>query len=187
MNLALPMVGVGLSYDVDKAAGVAALMAVGSLYACGVSMLFPVEKPAIHPQATPTEDTPTLGYGLRLGLAGATAAAVGFALGLDHVGWACAAALLVMRPAREMQQLRSVGRLASVLVGALLAIALLHSDPGAGWLAAAVFAAIGGASATASSWYVTPAFTTFLVFLVLLYSSPQDAGWRFPSASGRRR
>ena len=37
-------------------------------------------------------------YGLCLGLAGATAAAIGFALDFDHVGWAATAAMLVMRP-----------------------------------------------------------------------------------------
>ena len=72
---------------------------------------------------------PTLGYGLRLGAAGATAAAIGFLLDLEHVGWACAAALLVMRPAAEMQRLRSVGRIAAVAIGALAAIGLVRLNP----------------------------------------------------------
>jgi hypothetical protein len=55
-----------------------------------------------------------------------------------------------MRPAAEMQRLRSVGR---ILAGA------------------------GGTHR--SRWYVTSAFTTFLVFLLLLYSDPQDAASRF--------
>ena len=41
-------------------------------------------------------------------------------------------------------------------------------------------AAVVGAGAThRSRWYVTPAFTTFLMFLLLLYGRPQDAASRF--------
>ena len=130
MTLSLPMVGIGLSYpSVGKAAALAGLMVLGSIFGCLVSMLWPEGAAASPPAAGPK---PTLAYGFRLGAAGATAAAIGFAANLEHVGWACAAALLVMRPA---------------------------------------------AGAThRSRWYVTPAFTTFLVFLLLLYSRPQDAG-----------
>ena len=47
------------------------------------------------------------------------AAAIGFILDLEHVGWACAAALLVMRPSADMQRLRSAGRILAVAIGAL--------------------------------------------------------------------
>jgi hypothetical protein len=181
MVLSLPMVGVGLSYaDIGQVAGLAALMVAGSVIACAVSMLWPegVVEPARD--SRPAANLPTLPYGARLGAAGATAAAIGFALDLDHVGWACAAALLVMRPAPEMQQLRSVGRILAVTSGALLAIALVMLDPPVGWYSLAAIGAIAGAAGThRSRWYVTSAFTTFLVFLLLLYSDPQDAGARF--------
>ena len=118
MTLSLPMVGVGLSYpDLGKAAGLAGLMVLGSIFGCVVSMFWPERAPGQAPVAAPK---PTLGYGVRLGAAGATAAAIGFLLDLEHVGWACAAALLVMRPAAEMQRLRSVGSIA-VAIGALAA------------------------------------------------------------------
>jgi hypothetical protein len=40
--------------------------------------------------------------------------------------------------------------------------------------------ALAGAAAThGSRWYVTPAFTTFVVFLLLLRSAPVDAALRF--------
>jgi len=94
-------------------------------------MLWPERQPSAATEET--EAPPTLGYGLRFGAAGASAAAIGFALGLEHVGWATAACLLVMRPAAEMQRLRSVGRIAAA------------------------------AATRAGRWYVTPAFTTFLV------------------------
>jgi hypothetical protein len=182
MLFSLPMVGIGLSYPVGKAAVVAGLMVLGGILACLISMLWPERDSAPHagvesPQPSPP---PTLGYGLRLGAAGASAAAIGFLFHLDHVGWACAAALLVMRPAAEMQRLRSVGRVLSVAVGALAAIALLHLSPSPIWYSLAAIAALGGAAGThGSRWYLTPAFTTFLVFILLLYSDPKDTGWRF--------
>ena len=121
-----------------------------------------------------------MGYGVRLGAAGATAAAIGFLLDLEHVGWACAAALLVMRPTAEMQLLRSVGRIIAVAIGALAAIGLVRLGPPAWAYSLAAIVAVAGAGGThRSRWYVTPAFTTFMVFLLLLYSRPQDAASRF--------
>ena len=180
MSLSLPMVGVGLSYsDIGTAAGLAALMVLGSLFACLVSMLWP-EHPATRASDRPAPTGPTLDYGIRLGAAGATAAAIGFALDLEHVGWACAAALLVMRPAAEMQRLRSVGRIVAVACGALAGIALVRVSPPAAVYSVAVIATVAGAAGThRSRWYVTPAFTTFLVFLLLLYAQPESAASRF--------
>ena len=178
MTLSLPMVGVGLSYSgFGKAAGAAGLMVLGSIFACLVSMLWPEN--AATPGPRPAAKPP-LGYGVRLGAAGATAAAIGFLLSLEHVGWACAAALLVMRPTAEMQRLRSVGRILAVAIGALLAIGLVRLGPPAWAYSLAVIGVVAGAGAThRSRWYVTPAFTTVLVFLLLLYARPQDAASRF--------
>ena len=178
MTLSLPMVGVGLSYPgLGKAAGIAGLMVLGSIFGCAVSMFWP-EHAAPAPPAAGSK--PTLGYGVRLGAAGATAAAIGFLLDLEHVGWACAAALLVMRPTAEMQRLRSVGRILAVAIGALAAIALVRLSPAAWVYSLAAIAALAACGAThRSRWYVTPSFTTFLVFLLLLYSRPQDAASRF--------
>jgi Fusaric acid resistance protein family len=179
MTLSLPMVGVGLSYsNISRAAGLAGVMLLGSIFACLVSMC--LRERAAETTAAPDEARPTLGYGVRLGAAGATAAAIGFILDLEHVGWACAAALLVMRPTAEMQRLRSVGRVLSVAVGALVAITMIKSDPPSAIYSLALIAAVAGAGATHHSrWYVTPAFTTFLVFLLLLNSNPHTAASRF--------
>jgi hypothetical protein len=181
MNLSLPMIGVGLSYSAGKAAAAAGLIVLGSVCACAISMLLPEQSRAAAPRPRPVPPAgPTLDYGIRLGAAGATAAAIGFLLDLDHVGWACAAALLVMRPTAEMQRLRSVGRIVSVIAGAVVAVALVHAGPPAVVYSLAVLAALAGVAAThGSRWYVVPAFTTFLVFLLLLYSHPQDAASRF--------
>ena len=186
MTLALPMVGVGLSYSsVSEAAALAALMVAGSVFAYGVSLLWPERPPPARPEGPAPGAGVTLGYGARLGAAGASAAAIGFLLDVQHVGWACAAALLVMRPAPEMQRLRSAGRLVAVAAGALVAIALLRAEPATGWYAPIILTVVGAAAATRGSrWYVTPAFTTFLVFLLLLFSDPGDASWRFGERMG---
>jgi hypothetical protein len=181
MTLSLPMFGVGLSYsDLGTAAGAAGLMLVGSGFACLVSMLWPEHPPPTRPTAAAPGSKPTIGYGIRLGAAGATAAAIGFILNLEHVGWACAAALLVMRPRADMQRLRSGGRILAVVAGALAGAGLVRLHPSAAVYSLAVIAVIAAAGAThRSRWYVTSAFTTFLVFLLLLYSSPQTATKRF--------
>lgn len=185
LTLALPLVGVGLSFsDVGSAASLAGLIFAGSLIACAVALLYPERTASAGAPARPAP-APTVGYGLRLGLAGASAAAVGFLLDLDHVGWACAAALLVMRPAAELQRLRSVGRLLAVLAGMLAAIALIALGVPDGWYAPAVLAAVAAAAGThAGRWYATAAFTTFLVFVALLQATPQDTAWRFGERLG---
>ncbi len=84
-----------------------------------------------------------------------------------------------------MQRLRSAGRILVVVLGALLAIGLVRASPRTGWYGLAALAAVAGAAGTRRSrWYVTAAFTTFLVFLLLLYSAPQDAGSRFDERVG---
>jgi uncharacterized membrane protein YgaE (UPF0421/DUF939 family) len=179
LSLGLPMVGIGFSYDdIATGAALALIMVAGSLYASLVSLLWPeFEKPMAVPASPPP---PSFDYGVRLGLAGATAAAIGFALDLDHVGWACAAALLVMRPSAEMQRVRSIGRLLSVIIGALVGIAVAHAEPPAVVYSTVIVAALALLAALhGSRWYVTPAFTTLLVFLLLLYSDPASAGHHF--------
>jgi uncharacterized membrane protein YccC len=115
----------------------------------------------------------------------ALSAGIGFALHFDHVGWATAAALLVMRPEAGVLTLRAIGRPVSVAVGAMVAIALL-ALPAPDWLIAVVVVlAIVAATATRGSrWYVTPAFTTFMAFLLLLAADPEQAPDRFGERLG---
>ena len=158
---------------------------VGAVYSWLVSLLWPEPAVTGPPQGTPAPRGPAvnaamLDYGIRLGLAGAVCAAIGFALDLEHVGWAVTAALIVMRPSPELQRLRSVGRLVSVSIGAIAAIAVVETTPSVGVLAAATVAALAAAAGTTGGrWYVTPVFSTFLVFLLLLYSHPDEASSRF--------
>ena len=69
-----------------------------------------------------------LGYGARMGLAAAVAYLVASALALDHPGGG-AACLLVARPQVDLLQIRGVGRVLSVAVGATLAALVLDADP----------------------------------------------------------
>ena len=189
MTISLPMIGIGFSYhDVGEGLGLALLIIAGSMYAFVVSLLWPERAlpPAPPPPVAPGPSPRSMiGYGLRLGLAGASAATIGFAFDFDHVGWATAAAMLVMRPSAEMQRLRSVGRVVSVVVGALAAAALALLTTAPGWYSAAILVVLAAVAATRPSrWYVTPTFTTFIAISMLLYANPADAQSRFNERVG---
>ena len=189
LGLCLPMVGIGLSFDSpDEAAGLGLLMTVGCLYACLISLLWPARPPAGRvtaparpaPPATPPLATRPVEYGIRLGLAAAIAAAIGFALELEHVGWACAAVLLVMRPAPEMVRSRGIDRTVSVLIGALAACLVAIAEPSAAGLALTVgIAIVALAGSKPSRRYVTPMFTTYLTILMMVIGNPGDSEHRF--------
>jgi hypothetical protein len=178
--LCLPMVGIGFSFD-DVASGTtfAALMALSSVYVWLLSLAWPVREAGRVPPLQPV-DSGSLDYGIRLGLAAAIAAGIGFALHLGHVGWACAACLLVMRPVADMTRSRGRDRVLDVVVGSIVATLVVLYFPTPPVLAATVAVALTAMAATRGSrLYVTPAFTTCIVFLLLLYGSPQDAEFRF--------
>lgn len=152
---------------------------MGSIVAYGWSLCF---KEHESPTVIRQENTLMMNrvqwrnYGIRLGLAVATATATGFALGVEHIGWIAGATLFVMRPDKEVQKLRSVGRAVSVFVGAMTASWLLTLNLQPFIIAFLSAGALIIASATHTSrWYITPAFTTFLVFWVLLYGDTTTA------------
>lgn len=155
-------------------------MVAGALVGWLVTLLWP-SRPAPSRPPAPARGTAELReYGVRLGLAGSVTAAIGFALDLDHKGWATTAALMVMRPAPELTRLRAAGRAAAVAIGAGAGCVLALLRPPSPVLAGAVILALTGLAATRTSrWYVTGGFTTFLVILVLAYSSPDQAESRF--------
>ena len=62
---------------------------------------------------------------------------------------------------------------------------VVRAEPPAGVYGAAVVAALAAMAATRGSrWYVTSAFTTFLVFLLLLQAEPAAAAARFGERLG---
>lgn len=179
--LVLPMMGIGLSFVPSTATvALAGCILAGSVYAWLVSLLWPQTQAPPLPAASMARGRAMLVYGILLGSAAALAAAIGFLLDLEHVGWATGAVLLVMRPVRGQLIARSVGRAASVLVGALLAAGFAALSPGPLIIGAAIALIIGALSAMqASRWYVAPGFTTFLVLMLILSTSSASPGTRF--------
>jgi hypothetical protein len=185
--LCLPLMAVGFTYPgTEKVAGLALDIVIGSAWTVLVLLAWPVTHPASSPASSGAQAEPDapprflILYGWVAGLVGATCAAVGFAADLEHVGWAPAAALLVMRPSPPTQGMRSLDRVADVVVGATAAIVLVRLEPPTWVYAAAIVLVVVAATATATSrWYVLPAFTTYLVFILLLARDPDDAASRF--------
>jgi uncharacterized membrane protein YccC len=180
LTLAVPMVGAGLSFEGDVAAALelAGLVALGAVYGWLLCLCWP-DQEAEDPPTLPGRSA-VIEYGVRLGLAGATCAGLGYALDLDHKGWATAACLLVMRPSAAMTRLRGAGRALSVTAGALAASVLVLGDVQPAVIAVGVVAALTGLAATRPSrWYVTGGFTTFIVILLLVYGTPNQAAGRF--------
>lgn len=179
--LVLPMIGIGLSFPWSSAAvGLAGSMVAGSLYAWLVSLLWPERDGSPPPAAPVPRGRAMLVYGLLLGTAAAIAAAVGFLLDLQHVGWATAAVLLVMRPVRGQLISRSIGRAISVLVGAFAAAAFAVLAPGDLVIGLVAGVVVGALCATQGSrWYVAPGFTTFIALTFILVNSSGPPGARF--------
>jgi uncharacterized membrane protein YccC len=126
-----------------------------------------------------------LDYGIRMGVAAAIVYAIAAGLDLDHPGWAPAACLLVARPQLDLLQSRGVGRVLSVTVGALAAALLLLADPANYVYAIVAVAVLAAAAATAGShWYITSAFTTCLVFLMMLNEHPEQTTTKFNERVG---
>lgn len=165
----MPLLGVGLSETPPTAVAAAGLIFVGSVYGWLVSLVWPARPAVARPPRTPAPRSVMVAYGIQIGIAGAAGAALGFALGVDHPGWACAAALLISRPDHDLLDSRSVGRVVSVLLGATAACAIAAADAPAGVIAVIVVAVIAGAAATAGSRrYVMPFFTTTIVLSMLI-------------------
>jgi len=85
-----------------------------------------------------------------------------------------------MRPSEQALRLRSIGQPVLVCVGAVAAIGLVALDVPRWTLGIGVVLVIVAATAMARSrWYATPAFTTFLVFLLLISADLGQAAGRF--------
>jgi len=175
--LAAPLTAAGLSYDEwSTSASAALLLAAGAAYAWAVSLLWPA-RPAVTraPAVLPTRRD-MLTYGLLLGSGAAVAYLVAAGAGVDHPGWAPAACLLVARPDAGLLWSRAVGRVVAVLLGALAAVGVVAAELPSPVLAVIAALVVGTAAATRGSrWYITSAFTTFVVFVMLLQANPEQA------------
>jgi len=179
--LCLPLMAVGFSYPgTEKVAGLAVDMLVGTAWAVLVGLVWPTRAALAGGAAAPPPPWLLVRYGWVAGAAAALCAAIGFAADLEHVGWAPAAALLVMRPSAPIQRMRSLDRLGDVVLGAGAAVVLVQLGPQDWVYALAIGAAVAVAAATAASqWYVLPTFTTYFVFIMLLAGDLEDASARF--------
>jgi hypothetical protein len=163
LYLCVPLAGVGLSYEgLENSVNVGLLLIIDSIVAFGCSLFFKEYKPSIEPHAATAK--PSLfsimqarNYGIKLGLI---------------VG----ASLFVMRPSQDVHRSRSIWRMISVFVGASTASLLLTlSLPPLLIGAIAGGALIASAATHRSRRYITPIFSTFLVFWLLLYTDPTIA------------
>lgn len=181
LALVLPLVGMGLSFpELSTTWVMAACIVAGSVYAWLVSLLWPERDEHLLPPPPTTRGADLIGYGILLGLASAIAASIGYVLDLEHVGWATGTVLLVMRPARGQVILRSVGRAASVFLGAAAALVFALFEPGGALIGLLIALTIGAMSAMQESrWYVAPAFTTLVVLTLILSTSTASPGARF--------
>jgi len=181
LALVLPLVGMGLSFpELSTTWVMAACIVAGSVYAWLVSLLWPERDEHLPPTPPTTRGADLIGYGILLGLASAIAASIGYVLDLEHVGWATGTVLLVMRPARGQVILRSVGRAASVFLGAAAALVFALFEPGGALIGLLIALTIGAMSAMQESrWYVAPAFTTLVVLTLILSTSTASPGARF--------
>jgi Fusaric acid resistance protein-like len=175
LNLCVPLAGVGLSYNgLDNSIHVGLLLIIGSVIAYAWSLCFKeYQRPPARAEIALMNSIQARNYGIRLGSTAAIATAIGFALGIEHIGWIVGAGLFVMRPSQDIQEFRSKWRIASVFIGAMAASWLLTLSLPPLMIGVLAGGALVITSATHSSrWYITPAFSTFLVFWILLFSEP---------------
>ncbi|BDV30137.1 FUSC family protein [Microbacterium terricola] len=181
LMLGLPLFGAGLSSSSwTGALSGGLLILAGSVYAWLVSLAWPPAASVARPPRSAAPRSAMLAYGVQIGLAGAVAAACGFALGVDHPGWACTAALLVSRPDRRQLDARGWGRAFSVIGGALVACLIALANPSNAAIAVLAFAVIAiGTGTSGSRWYVFPFFSTVLVLSLLLLDDTEPAAHWF--------
>ena len=175
--LAAPLTAAGLSYDDwGTSTSAALLLAAGAVYAWAVSLLWPARPAVSRAQVDLPSRDDMVRYGLLLGSGAAVAYVVAVTAGVDHPGWAPAACLLVARPDAGQLWSRAVGRVVAVLLGALAAVAVVAAELPSPVLAVVAALVVSTAAATrASRWYITSAFTTFVVFVMLLQAHPEQA------------
>ena len=177
LSVILPLTAIGLTYHgIANSAKVAGLMILGAIGSYAWAMVLPKYEGEVPqpPQLTPPE---AKHYGLVLGVAGALSTLVAFALDVDYVGWLVGSTLLVIRPTWDLLSARGIGRMVSVLVGGTAAALLLLADLPTPAIAIVLWLVLVTMAATsASRWYVTPAFTSFLILWALLYGQAERNG-----------
>jgi hypothetical protein len=164
--LVVPAFALGMNEALPDSLALAAAFAGGTAWAALVAAAWPKRPPPRPAAPSPQAPTNTNTYAYRFAAAGAIGLALGYILDLDHVAWAAAAALFIMRPDPRMARSRALGRAAATTVGVVAAGLILHRGPAEAALAAVVVAALAAMVGTrASRWYVTSAGSGLVVLL----------------------
>ncbi|MFW0789358.1 FUSC family protein [Gordonia sp. CPCC 205333] len=180
--LVIPMVAIGLSFDdAGSALRIAGLFVIASILVWLGSLAIPGGAPIPRPPAEVFPDY----WWILVAVVATVTSSIGFALHLDHVGWACGAALLVLRPNADLQCWRTLGRFVSVVCGAALATLLVwaHTPNVLYALLIPVIVAVA-AGTVGSRFYILPLFTTFFVILLLGHADADTAQARLNERVG---
>ena len=185
MTLSLPMVGIGLSFADAGRGGRRGTADRGGL-AVRLAGLDAVARTRARGSGRARSEPlpPTLGYGVRLGAAGPRRG--------DRVPARPRARRLGMcrrvvghAPRRRDAATQERGPDPGRPDRSARRDRIVRLSPAAAGYSLATLAAVAGAAGTHKSrWYVTSAFTTFVVFLLLIHSHPHDAGSRFTERVG---
>ncbi|WP_027006830.1 FUSC family protein [Conexibacter woesei] len=182
--LVVPAFALGMNETLPDSLGLAAAFLAGSVWAALVAAAWPRRQPVrAATTATTAPPVPDKMYAYRFAAAGAIGLALGYVLDLEHVAWAAAAALFIMRPDPEAARTRALGRAVATTCGVVAAGLILHRGPAEIALAFVVVAAIAAMIGTrASRWYVTSAGSG----LVVLLASGAASADAFHTAFGER-
>lgn len=185
LGVVLPALAVGLSSTPDEGWIVGLFMIVGTLWATGVTMLWPQHGAGADRPPSTADRQRTRTYALLLACATSLALLLGYVLGFRHLGWTPAAVVLVMRPQTDLLTSRGVGRVLATLAGVVYAWLVVQYDPSNLLLAATVVVVVAAILATRSSrWYVVPAGTATLVMLLVGESTPNTFGYTLTERLG---
>lgn len=166
-GLLMPAFVLGMNEPPSDALVLAAMFAAGGVWATLVAYCWPdAEAPVDRPPQRPSPAAEVRAYAVGFGAAAALGLGFGFVLELDHLAWAAAAAIIIMRPDPGLLIGRAVGRSLATLAGVAVASLVFHTGPAAAVLAVVVLATLAAILAVrASPWYVTAAGTGLLALL----------------------
>ena len=178
--LLVPGFALGMNEPWPDGLALAAVFLAGSVWATIVACLWP-ESPGASPGPPPgaragdSDERAVRRYALCFAAAAGTGLVAGHLLDVEHVAWAAAAAVFIMRPDPGLLASRAVGRVLATFAGVLVAALISRrgvAEPGLAVISVAAVASI--LAVRQSPWYVTPAGTALLVVLMSGVSSTEQ-------------
>ncbi|MBC1399065.1 FUSC family protein [Listeria fleischmannii] len=173
MFFIIPVVGIGLSITtIDAGISMMINMMSGAALAFVVSLFFPAREPVEKTAKGAPNKAAFKNFAPYYTTAIMVATVIGFYL--DHTGWIVGSVGLVMRPLRDMQEMRSIFRVISVFIGVTLVYFVMIS--GASDIAlvgTAVLMLVLASGLHESKIYIMPLFITYIVFTFMLVADGQ--------------